>query len=87
MPIIAPDVVPRSIEDDELSFDPKTLTPRRRAVQASEVRPAKSATRTRTEAPTEDLEREPESDAAESDLPPAASFIKAASPVVSSQVL
>ena len=87
MPIIAPDFVPRSIEDDELSFDPKTLTPRRQAVSASEVRPAKSTSRTRTEAPTEDLEREPESDAAVPVVPPAASLTKAASPVVSSRVL
>jgi hypothetical protein len=87
MPIIAADFVPRSIEDDELSFDPKTLTPRRQVVSASEVRPAKSTIRTRTEAPTEDLERETESDANVPVVPTAAPFTMAASPVVSSQVL
>jgi hypothetical protein len=29
MPSIAPDFLPRKVEDDELSFDPKTLAPRR----------------------------------------------------------
>jgi len=87
MPIIAPDFVPRSIEDDELSFDPKTLTPRKQTASASEVRPAKSTSRTKTEAPTEDLERETEGDAAVPVVPPVVSFTKPASPVVSSGAL
>jgi hypothetical protein len=87
MPIIAADFVPRSIEDDELSFDPKTLTPRQQTVSPPEVRAAKSTSRTRIEAPVEDLERETESDASVPVLPPAASFTKPASPVVSSGAL
>ena len=87
MPIIAPDFVPRSIEDDELSFDPMTLTPLRKTLSAVESRPAKAGSRTNTDAPAKDLEAAVETDAAVSEAAPVAPFIKPESPVVGSQEL
>jgi hypothetical protein len=87
MPIIAPDFVPRSIEDDELSFDPMTLTPLRKTLSAVESRPAKAGSRTNTDAPAKDLEAAVETDAAVSEAAPVAPFFKPESPVVGSQEL
>ena len=87
IPIIAPAFVPRSIEDDELGFDPMTLTPLRKTLSAVESRPAKAGSRTNTDAPAKDLEAAVETDAAVSEAAPVAPFIKPESPVVGSQEL
>ena len=87
MPIIALDFVPRSIEDDELSFDPMTLTPLRKTLFAVASRPTKTESRTNTDAPVKDLEAAVVTDAVVSDAALAAPFIKPESPVVGSQEL
>jgi RecA/RadA recombinase len=69
MPIIAEDFVPRAIEDDELSFDPKTLTQLRRKRTATKARPEKTSGRSGS---VKDLEAESETDVAVPDIPPAA---------------
>jgi hypothetical protein len=37
VPQTTPGFVPRKVEEDELPFDPKTLAPKNRAVQAPEI--------------------------------------------------
>jgi hypothetical protein len=87
MPIIALDFVPRSIEDDELSFDPMTLTPLRKTLSAVASRLAKIESRTNTDAPVKDLEAAVVTDAVVSEAALVAPFIKPESPVVGSQEL
>jgi hypothetical protein len=59
MPIIAEDFVPRAIEDDELSFDPQTLTPLRKKRPTAKDRPDKAVSRSGS---AKDLEAEIETD-------------------------
>ena len=78
MPIIAEDFVPRAIEDDELSFDPRTLTPLRKRRPAAKVRPDKAASGS---GPAKDLEADVETDNIVPDVAPVKPFIVAAAPV------
>jgi len=87
MPIIALDFVPRSIEDDELSFDPMTLTPLRKTLSAVESGPAKAGSRTNTDAPVKDLEAAVEHETTAPDTALVATIIRPESPVVGSQEL
>ncbi len=78
MPIIAEDFVPRAIEDDELSFDPRTLTQLRKKRTAVKARPERTSGRS---GPVKDLEAESETDVAAPDVPPATPIIVSAIPV------
>jgi hypothetical protein len=78
MPIIAEDFVPRAIEDDELSFDPQTLTPLRKKRPATKVRPDKAGSRS---GPAKDLEAEIETEVVVPDAAPVKPIIVSAAPV------
>jgi hypothetical protein len=78
MPIIAEDFVPRAIEDDELSFDPQTLTPLRKKRSAAKARPDKAGSRSGA---VKDLEAEIEAEVAVPDAAPVKPIIMSAAPV------
>jgi len=78
MPIIAEDFVPRAIEDDELSFDPQTLTPLRKKRPAAKVRPDKAVSGS---GPAKDLEADIEAEVVVPDAAPVKRIIVAAVPV------
>jgi hypothetical protein len=78
MPIIAEDFVPRAVEDDELSFDPQTLTPLRRKRPATKVRPDKAGSRS---GPIKDLEAEIETEIDVPDAAPAKPILVSATSV------
>jgi RecA/RadA recombinase len=78
MPIIAEDFVPRAIEDDELSFDPQTLTPLRKKRPAAKVRPDKAGSRSD---PADDLEAECDTEPVLSDAAPVKPIIASAARV------
>jgi hypothetical protein len=78
MPIIAEDFVPRAIEDDELSFDPQTLTPLRKKRPAAKVRPDKAVSGS---GPAKDLEADIEAEVVVPDAAPVKPIIMSAAPV------
>jgi RecA/RadA recombinase len=78
MPIIAEDFVPRAIEDDELSFDPQTLTPLRKKRPAAKVRPDKAVSGS---GPAKDLEADIQVEVVVPDAAPVKPIIVAAVPV------
>ena len=78
MPIIAEDFVPRAIEDDELSFDPQTLTPLRKKRPAAKVRPDKAVSGS---GPAKDLEADIEAEVVVPDAAPVKPIIVATVPV------
>jgi RecA/RadA recombinase len=78
MPIIAQDFVPRAIENDELGFDPKTLTQLRKKRAVAKVRPDNSGSRS---GPVKDLEAEIEAEVVVPDAAPATPIIASETPV------
>jgi hypothetical protein len=84
MPIIAEDFVPRAIENDELSFDPKTLTQLRKKRTVAKVRPDNAGSRS---GPVKDLEAEIEAEIVVPDAAPATPIIASETPVGSKAVM
>jgi hypothetical protein len=84
MPIIAEDFVPRAIENDELSFDPKTLTQLRKKRTVAKVRPDSAGSRS---GPVKDLEAEIEAKVVVPDAAPASSIIAPQTPMGSKAVM
>ena len=78
VPIIAEDFVPRAIEDDELSFDPQTLTPLRKKRASPKARPDKAGSRPE---PVKDLEAEIETEVVVPTAVPTKPIIVSAAPV------
>jgi type IV secretory pathway TraG/TraD family ATPase VirD4 len=58
MPSIAPDFLPRRVEDDELSFDPKTLQPRKRRPELHQAKALPASGRASDEPESEDAASE-----------------------------
>jgi hypothetical protein len=84
MPIVAEDFVPRAIENDELSFDPKTLTQLRKKRTVAKVRPDNAGSRS---GPVKDLEAEIETEKVIPDAAPATPIITSETPVGSKAVM
>jgi RecA/RadA recombinase len=84
MPIIAEDFVPRAIENDELSFDPKTLIQLRKKRTVAKVRADNAGSRS---GPVKDLEAEIEAVVVVPDAAPATPIIASETPVGSKTVM